>query len=108
MSVKVHVVITFVFGLQQQLPPYNSKTSDLHGLPVLAIDAVFQVQLTEFIPQLVCMVTGRQNPQFGKKQFKPEWWPDSVAWRNPDTSDTTRLPVYDLELRQENKSPYAS
>ena len=51
--------------------------------------------MTEFIPQLVCLVTGRQQPNFGKNQFKPEWWPDNVAWKSPepDTDNALALQV---------------
>lgn len=40
--------------------------------------------MAEFIPYLICLVTGRQHPYFGKSQFKPEWWPNNVAWKSPD------------------------
>ncbi|KAJ8302229.1 hypothetical protein KUTeg_021216 [Tegillarca granosa] len=56
----------------------------LSQLPPLCVDSMTQVQLSEFIPRLIQLVTGRAHPFFGKSQFRPEWWPDDIPWANPD------------------------
>ncbi|KAK3102043.1 hypothetical protein FSP39_008333 [Pinctada imbricata] len=50
----------------------------------LLFDDKHKVQLTEIIPQLVQLTTGRQYPLFGKDQYKPDWWPDSTPWLKPE------------------------
>ncbi|OWF55894.1 uncharacterized protein LOC110455023 [Mizuhopecten yessoensis] len=59
----------------------------LSQLPPLAVDSMTQIQLTEFIPQLVTLVTGRQHPLFGKSQYRPDWWPQDVSWSWPGSDD---------------------
>ncbi|XP_060078495.1 uncharacterized protein LOC132557981 [Ylistrum balloti] len=59
----------------------------LSQLPPLAVDSMTQIQLTEFIPQLVTLVTGRQHPLFGKSQYRPDWWPQDVSWSWPESED---------------------
>lgn len=79
--------------------PVSDSEMETQLPPLSSVDTMSQVQLTEFIPDLVCMATGRQHPYFGKIQFKPEWWPDSVAWRSPgtDTENTQALQIHRLK-----------
>ncbi|XP_069142056.1 uncharacterized protein [Argopecten irradians] len=65
----------------------------LSQLPPLAVDSMTQIQLTEFIPQLVTLVTGRQHPLFGKSQYRPDWWPQDVAWSWPHSEDQDNLKI---------------
>ncbi|XP_033746251.1 uncharacterized protein LOC117331568 isoform X2 [Pecten maximus] len=65
----------------------------LSQLPPLAVDSMTQIQLTEFIPQLVTLVTGRQHPLFGKSQYRPDWWPQDVSWSWPDSDDSDNLKI---------------
>lgn len=86
-------------------PPDIDMASEL---PPLSVDTMSQIQLTEFIPHLVCLVTGREQPYFGKNQYKPIWWPDGVAWTTPDeeSDNTLALQIQAQELRAVVRSCY--
>lgn len=77
----------------------------LAELPPLAVDSMSQVQLTEFIPNLVQLSTGRDVPLFGQNQFKPEWWPTEIPWVDPGLKDTKEEDQIEL-LRKVVRSCY--
>lgn len=77
----------------------------LAELPPLAVDSMSQVQLTEFIPNLVQLSTGRDVPLFGQNQFKPEWWPTEIPWVDPGLKDSKEEDQIEL-LRKVVRSCY--
>lgn len=69
----------------------------LSQLPPLAVESMTQIQLTEFIPQLVTLATGRQHPLFGKNQYRPTWWPQDVPWSWPHDQDGRQSDDIDIK-----------
>ncbi|KAK3102828.1 hypothetical protein FSP39_014244 [Pinctada imbricata] len=74
--------------LAEQLPQ-NQDNQGMHELPPLSIDGIptsvdkmTQAQLRTFIPEMLKFSTNRSKPGWGKAEFKPVWWPDSVPWAN--------------------------
>ncbi|XP_048740904.2 uncharacterized protein LOC125654844 isoform X2 [Ostrea edulis] len=70
-------------------------TSMLAELPPLRVESMTQVQLTEVIPNLVQLSTGRDLPLFGENQFRPDWWPSEIPWLDPGLEEN---PEDQLEL----------
>ncbi|XP_061187371.1 uncharacterized protein LOC133195523 [Saccostrea echinata] len=74
-------------------------------LPSLEVDTMTQVQLTEVIPNLVQLSTGRELPLFGQNQFKPEWWPSETPWVDPGLEENPQEDQLEL-LRKVVRSCY--
>lgn len=60
----------------------------IHVFMTFSLFLKHQVQLTEFIPSLVQLSTGRDVPLFGQNQFRPEWWPNEIPWVDPGLKDS--------------------
>ncbi|XP_061187372.1 uncharacterized protein LOC133195524 [Saccostrea echinata] len=64
--------------------PQPSEAAKLPQLPPLSIDTMTQVELQDFIPQLVSiMMTNRAG--LYRKNSRPEWWPSDLPWTGTKT-----------------------
>ncbi|XP_056000085.1 uncharacterized protein LOC125654843 isoform X4 [Ostrea edulis] len=59
--------------------PQPSEAAKLPQLPPLSIDTMTQVELQDFIPQLVSIVMANKTGLY-RKNCRPEWWPSDIPW----------------------------
>lgn len=55
-------------------------TSKEIQLPKVIVDSMTKRELKEFIPQLLKIVTGRDDVWHSRRSAKPDWWPAEVNW----------------------------
>lgn len=49
-------------------------------LPKVTVDSMSKSELKEFIPELLKIVTGREDVWHSRRSAKPDWWPAGVSW----------------------------
>lgn len=49
-------------------------------LPKVTVDSMSKSELKEFIPELLKIVTGREDVWHSRRSAKPDWWPAEVSW----------------------------
>nr|XP_022298566.1 uncharacterized protein LOC111107589 isoform X2 [Crassostrea virginica] len=65
--------------------PQPSEAAKLPQLPPLSIDTMTQVELQDFIPQLVSIMMSSKPGGPHRKNGRPDWWPLHLPWTGTKT-----------------------
>lgn len=85
--------------------PQPSEAAKLPQLPPLSIDTMTQVELQDFIPQLVSiMMSNKAGLQ--RKNSRPDWWPLHLPWTGTKTDLLYQQSNWSEPLRDAIKKCY--